>query len=443
MIVRSRKWMPDGQVTGPLLEGVLREHGRKAERYRRLREYYLGKTDILDRRRAPGLPNNRVSHPFARYIVTVTTGYLAGQGVNYRTDGENREALRQIGEMYRAADIPSVDVENARNAAIYGRGVEYICPGPDGEPRAYALNPESAFVVYEDDIRHKPLFGVYASRETDLDGAPGPLKALAVTDRCVTLFSRTGEGFVRLSSSPHFFGGVPMVEYWNDENEKGDFEWVMPLMDAYDALQSDRLNDKDQFADKLLVLTGCTMETDENGRPPWLQLRMDKALCLPDGDASAQYLTGEMNESGNEILRSSLANDIHKLSLVPDLTDEKFAGNMSGVAMKYKLMGLEQLAGVKRQWFSEGLKARMALFAAWLRLKGGPELDVGRVTPVFTRALPENLSETAGVVKTARQAGAMSTRTMVEMLHQNEGWDENMIAREAEAAMKENREEKA
>ena len=435
--------MPGGEVTGALLEGVLKEHGRQAERYKRLREYYLGKTEILSRRRAPGLPNNRISHPFARYIVTVTTGYLTGQGVSYKTDEEDSDTLGQILEMYRAADIASVDVENARAAAIYGRGVEYICPGEDSAPRAYALSPESAFVVYEDDIRHRPLFGVYVSRQTEEDGSPGPLKALAATDREICVFAQTEEGFVRQSRTPHFFGGVPMVEYWNDENEKGDFEWVMPLMDAYDALQSDRLNDKDQFADKLLVLTGCTMETDENGRPPWLQLRMDKALCLPDGDASAQYLTGEMNESGNEILRSSLADDIHKLSLVPDLTDDQFAGNMSGVAMKYKLMGLEQLAGMKQQWFSEGLKARMALFAGWLRLRGGPKLDAARVTPVFTRALPENLAETAGVVKTARQAGAMSTRTMVEMLHQSAGWDESMIARETEDAMKESREENA
>ena len=47
---------------------------------------------------------------------------------------------------------------------------------------------------------------------------------------------------------------------------------------AYDRLQSDRGNDKEQFTDKLLVLTGCTMDTDEEGRPPWLQLRLDKAL---------------------------------------------------------------------------------------------------------------------------------------------------------------------
>ena len=437
MILRSRKFMPSGEVTGALLEGAVKEHLAQSDRYKRLREYYLGSTDVLHRRRAPGLPNNRLSHAFARYIVTVTAGYLVGSGIGYRSEEGSEEALRQVLDAYRAGDIPSVDIENARNAAIYGKGVEYICPGEDGAPVAYALSPESAFVVYEDDVRHKPLFGVCLTRETDIDGRQNALKALCVTDRSVSFFTQTREGFVLTRRDPHFFSGVPMVEYWNDENEKGDFEWVMSLIDAYDALQSDRLNDKDQFADKLLVLTGCTLETDENGRPPWLQLREDKALCLPDGEAKAGYLSGEMDENGNEILRKSLAQDIHKLSLVPDLSDVSFAGNVSGVAMKYKLMGLEQLTSMKQRWFNEGLKTRLKLFTDYLALRGGKKLSVSGVTAVFTRALPESLSETASVVKTAREAGAISTRTMVEMLHQGADWDEEMIKKEAEEAKKE------
>ncbi len=437
MIVRSAKYLKDGEVSAELLEGVLREHAQHLARYKLLRDYYLGKTRVLGRERQPGLPNNKISHAFARYIVTLTVGYLVGQGVGYKAEDSQKEALARVMELYRLCDIGSEDVENARNAAICGKGVEYLCVGEDGRPAAYALSPENAFVVYEDDIRSRPLFGVYISHECDRDGQQGTLRVLTATQDSVSEYLSTKDGLLLLSRRPHFFGGVPMVEYWNDETETGDFEWVMSLIDAYDALQSDRLNDKDQFVDKLLVLTGCTLETDEEGRPPWLQLRMDKALCLPDGDASAQYLSGEMNESGNEILRKSLSDDIHKLSMVPDLSDVSFAGNVSGVAMKYKLMGLEQVTGMKQKWFTEGLKTRLKLFSSYLELRGEEPLDVNRVTALFTRALPENLSETARVVKTARDAGAMSTRTMVEMLHQNGDWDEGMIEREALEAKRE------
>ena len=437
MIVRNAAYMKDGEVTGELLKGAVSEHMRNAARYRRLSDYYHGRTDILGRRRAPGLPNNRLSHPFARYIVTVTVGYLVGHGIDYKADESAREALNALKDAMRLCDIGSVDTENARNAAIYGMGIEYITLSDDGRrPVSYALNPESAFVVYSDDIRHRPLFGVYLMKTSDEEGRQTGMSALVATEKSISVFDRTNTGFVPVTREIHFFGGVPMVEFWNDENERGDFEWVMSLIDAYDALQSDRLNDKDQFVDKLLVLTGCTLETDEDGRPPWLQLRQDKALCLPDGDARAEYLSGEMDEQGNEILRRSLERDIHKLSLVPDLSDDSFAGNVSGVAMKYKLMGLEQLAAMKQRWFSEGLKERLRIWLSCPVMREKAEL-AGAISPVFTRALPENLSETASVVKTARQAGAMSTRTMVELLHRADDWDEGMIAKEAEEARRE------
>lgn len=191
----------------------------------------------------------------------------------------------------------------------------------------------------------------------------------------------------------HFFGAVPMVEVWNGEDERGDFEGVMTLIDAYDRLQSDRVNDKEQFVDALLLLSGCTMENDERGRTPGQQLREDKVLVLPDGDAKAEWLCKDLNESDAEVLKKALDADIHKLSMVPDLSDEHFAGNVSGVAVKYKMLGLEQLTRVKERWFREALRSRMELFGAFLALRGEPELDVNAVRMIFTRALPSEESE--------------------------------------------------
>jgi len=388
MITRAENCI-EGGLTPLVLDSVIEEHLRGAERLRKLRRYYMGRTDILKRERGLGLPNNRVAHAFARYIVTVTSGYLVGEKVGYEPCGCDENALEAVKNALLEADCASVDAENARSAAIFGRGVELLAAGEGDRPRVYALPPESAFVVYSDGIEHKPLFGVYLTRLTDGRGEFIAHRALAVTDSAVELYEKREGGWISVSAQPHWFGGVPMVEYWNDETESGDFEWVIPLIDAYDRLQSDRVNDKEQFADKLLVLTGCTLETDAEGRPPWLQLRVDKALCLPDGEAKAQYLSAQMDESGNEILRASLENDIHKLSLVPDISDVQFGGNVSGVAMRYKLLALEQLTGMKQRWFEEGLRSRLRLLGNWMALRGYPALDVNRVKLIFTRKLPK------------------------------------------------------
>ena len=213
-----------------------------------------------------------------------------------------------------------------------------------------------------------------------------------------------------------------MVEYWNNAREQGDFEPVMGLIDAYDALQSDRVNDKQQFTDAVFVLKGVgalgiddTEEVADAGdgleavspavkaaEDPSVRLRRTRTLFLPGDGADAQFVTKPDAESGNELLRLSLKSDIHKLCMVPDLTDEQFAGNVSGVAMRFKLLGLEQLTRIKERWFREGLRARLRLFCAFLSLRGEPEVDAGRVQIVFTRALPVNELEIAQTVSTYR-----------------------------------------
>ena len=92
------------------------------------------------------------------------------------------------------------------------------------------------------------------------------------------------------------------------------------------------------------------------------------------------------------MLRAALREDIHKFCFVPDLSDRQFAMNQSGVAMRYKLMGLEQMASVKERWFREGLRTRLSLYARLLALSGEEPLDPAGVFCQFERALPEEKS---------------------------------------------------
>lgn len=161
----------------------------------------------------------------------------------------------------------------------------------------------------------------------------------------VALYRAPAAGDFRkpMSTRAHYLGQVPMTEYWNNAMEQGDFERVLPLIDAYDVLQSDRVNDRQQFADALLVLTGVVgigAAEDGDPRSPGERLRQEKTLSLPDSGARVEWLTKEAHEGDADVLRAALEKDIHKFSLIPDLSDMSFAANASGVAMRYKLLGL-------------------------------------------------------------------------------------------------------
>ena len=445
MIKRSRRFLgKDNLPTMEMLRSVLKEHRFEFERMLRLRDMYNAQSPILKRERRPNLPNNRIAHPFARYITTVATGYMIGKPVMYSVKTESK-TMQEIQDIFRRGSEPAENVQLARDQSIYGKGVEYVHIDDSESPMPHttAISPLNAFVVYSDTYDMEPLFGVYYIQRTKADGSEDGWQVWVMSDIAIVEYEAPSLDDLpaQKKAEKHFFGGVPLVEYWNDENEKGDFEWVMSQIEAYDKLQSDRVNDKEQFVEKLLVITGAVLDTDDQGRAPMQQLKEDHALQLPDSQSKAEYLTSAMDESGNRILRDDLADDIHKLSLVPDMTDENFASNASGVAMKYKLWGLDQLIRTKEQWFSEGLRSRLKLYINFLQVKGFEALDVADITITFTRALPANLTENAQIVQTAMTAGAASVETGVKMLHAGDEWSMEDVAKEVEAIKQEKADE--
>lgn len=442
MIVRNANYLygPSGSLNLEMLKSCVQQHEAKVRpRIEKLREYYRNNPAILYRTRPGYKANNRIAHAFPRYITLIASGYLLGEPVQYTAEKD----IQQLTDAYRLSDTGSVDAELARDASICGYGVEVCYANEDAQPRTAALEPERAFVVYDDTVEANPLFGCYFYDKTDENGHACGIIVHAYTADEHYIIQAQGIAGIPSGSvevEPHNFGHVPVVEYWNNEDQTGDFEQVLTEIDAYNTLQSDRVNDKEQFVDSILVIRGAMLEDSVNADGEVVQtgmqkLRTERLLNLPDADADASYLANTMNAAETEVLKDSIASDIHKLSLVPDLTDKQFASNASGVAMKYKLFGLEQLTKVKEEWFREGLLWRLRLFINFLRMKGAAMPDAEDVQITFKRSLPANELEIAQMVATLNDT--VSRKTLLgqipfvddvedEIAQLNEQLNENM-----------------
>ena len=382
------KWLP----------GVLQEFTRGLPRLNRLQRYASGGHDILSRQREEGLPNARLPHGFPRYIAQLSAAYLLGAPVRYE-DAQRGEAVAALNTLHQQARADQADDQLAYDQAVYGRAVSLCYQAPGGGIGIAALEPRAAFVVYDDTVRREPICGVH------ITGSQQSARLTLYTPQdCLHYAARALPQLGRLERRQrHPFQGVPMVEYLNDAACRGDFEDVLPLIDAYDQLASDRVNDRAQFADALLVLTGVmglgTAEDPYDHRGGIRRLRQDKTLALPDADADAQWLVKNPLEQDIDTLRQAIASDIHKFSMTPDFGDERFAGNVSGIAIKYKLFCLEQRIRLKEKRFAAGLRERVRLLAAYMASTGQPAPDADSIRILFERHLPESELERAQTLK--------------------------------------------
>ena len=404
MITINRELIRDG-IGADVLSACLKRHDAMLPDMQRLRAYYEGRNPGILERVDESRSQTRLPHPFGRYIALTAAGYLTGQPIADEAPGQEA-ALEALKRSFRENAMDSVDAELAVQAAVYGKGVERIYTDRQGRVRSVSVSPEEAFVVYDDTVAHEPLFGLCLSEMAKADGTPDGFQLEVLTADEILTYRMNDPRHVGeealIRRERHYFGQPPLIEYWNNCDETGDFAAVLPLIDGYDLLQTERMRDKEEFADSLLVLTGCQLEqgwhtrtvTGLNGDPveervpdedPARRLRRERCLSLPDSEASAQYLTHSLHEADTEVLRAALKEDIHKFSFVPDLSDKQFAQNLSGVAMRYKLMGLERMASVKERWFREGLRTRLEIYARILTLSGETALDASRVKAVFIR----------------------------------------------------------
>lgn len=407
-ITLDKELMADGIPTPEILEYCIKQHQGTLARLNKLSDYYDGKQDISNRTFGnPNIPNHKIVANHAKYIVDIATGFLVGNPIAY-----SGSQVDKIMDEYSRMDIISHDTELEKDLSVFGIGYElmYLAPVDEGdtEIRIKSIDPRGIFVVTDDTVDKNPLFGVHYQQRFKLDGSLNYyLINVYTADKIFTYHAKgLSKGQMTLfEESEHYFGAVPVVEYRNNEERQGDFEQQISQFDAYNLLQSDRINESEQRVNSILFIKGFTLGEDN--------LNHDSIIETTEKDSDLKWLIKEIKEADNEVLRQSLLDDIHKFSYIPSMTDEHFAGNVSGEAMKYKLFGLLQLLSIKTRYMSKSLRKRLELMRNILNTKGS-NIDISDVKITFKPNLPINTNDLASIINQLK--GILPLETLIGWL---------------------------
>ena len=382
----------DTVITNQVLNDVIAYNERYKERFEMLERYYLGKHDILERNKDDRLSNNKVMVNHAKYITDTNIGYLLGNPVDYQaSEGHDIEAIL---DAYKKQTINDLDSEIAKDVSIFGLQYEYVYANENAEPKSCETDNKNTIIVYDDTVEHNKLFGLIY-RPIYKGDAFKYWEIIYVDKKIKRVYKSFTKSLQRVGvDEPHAFGDVPIICYKNNPELLGDYEPVLTLIDAYNLLQSDRINDKEQLVDAILLFYGMDFD-DEQAE----MLRESRMLANIPADAKAEYLTKTLQEGDVDVLRQNIENDIHKISMVPNMSDQNFVGNSSGVAIRYKLLAFEQNIKNKERYMEKGLMERFKLYNHFLFTQSKMALvPIEEVDAVFKRNLPSNDLETSQII---------------------------------------------
>lgn len=371
MIMTDEKTITKENIVKVVSKGYS-EHQYNVQQEIFLFDYEKGIQPILDREKLirPEI-NATVVENNAAKIVDVHVGYCFSNPITFvqrakvelskdekikdkESDGDKDDMrIAVLNKMNQEQKKGTKDIQLARNLFICGLGYQMVLP--NRKRKAFSpfeimvLNPLTTFIIYSNDAYREPKVAVTYFTHED-----GTVSLTAYSEDYVFEIER-GTGPDDYIQNPNvkinIMGIIPIVEFAMNDR-MGIFEKVIPLMDAINLVNSDRINDILQHVQSLLWLHNCELNKEEKQK-------------LVDGDgvimtqssegreAKISYLTQTLNQTEIQTLVDYLQEQLQQQTSTPSWQEASGGSTTGAMQLSNGWQCLEIYAKAIEQIFIE------------------------------------------------------------------------------------------
>ena len=430
------------RISVSFLNKLIDTHTRKiAPKYRKYQNLYEGKHKILKKKPADAnKPCNRLVNDFFGQTIDNTVGYFLGNPVilNYtepvekKTSPEPNDVGVDLEEIEDTAvqdfldylvidnDMADTIIEWGKEAMIKGLSHLLVYQNEESKTKVMKVSPEDMILVYKNSSTKELQYAIrlYDIDTEDTDKTTHYAEVYSVGK--MELFksvdggtSTKGKGrefasYEFVEETQLIYERIPVVTMYNNEEQMSDLEKIESLVADYDKVLSDVSDEFSAFRNAYLMLKN--MIVGEDGKK---QLK-DEGIIEVMENGDAKFITKQIQTEALENHLNRLEANIYKFSQVPNLSDESFAGNLSGVAIRFKLFGLETKCIIKERKMEKALRDFVRILSVPIRVETGHEIDIVNLKVEFTRNVPNNLTEIVDTV--TKLDGKVDKETLLSLL---------------------------
>lgn len=281
-----------------VLEESLAYHSKNAREIQYLWDCYRGKQDIRKKKKyVRENINNKITVNRANQVVTFKTAYLLNEPIQYISHGGNDKIsanVVKLNEFMRAEDKLAKDKEIVDWFHICGVAPRLVLTDAmakveDGAPfYIYTLDPREAYVIYSASIGEKPMAGVILQ----LDEQKQTFATVYTENRCFTVTRDS------VTEEEHILGGIPLIEYVNNEARMGAFEVVLPILNAINTLESAAVDSVEDFVNGFDVFQNCDIEDGSYSSLSIGGKAVKIKTVVPGLEAKVYRVSSEINQAG-------------------------------------------------------------------------------------------------------------------------------------------------
>lgn len=330
------------------------------------------------------------------------TGYLLGKPVNFVSKSGDREAVACIDQNCAHWDKEH-NLTLRKCSEIYGMAYELNYLDTEGNFRAAVLTPLEAYVLEDGTAQRTPLLALHRFTKPFEDAEY--LDVYTATD--IWHYESKDETLKALGGHPHIFGRVPVIVCPATWERKSGFEDAISLFDAYNALNSDLVNEIADHRNAYLIIENAKIEAED-----LVSMKRMGIIQVPKG-GKVSWLTKDINDG---FVQNELLNIERKIYDMMDEVNfnENWAANTSSLALRNKLLNLENRVAMREAFLEHAVRQRLENLFIFIRKKEGKAYSAADIAIKFTRNLPTDLAGLADVI--SKLGDICSQETLLTLL---------------------------
>ena len=397
----------DEELSILLLQKMINKFRVEVEpKLKKYKNYYDGKQAILNKNYADASKScSRVVTNYCQDITDAYCGYLASPNyISYNSSND----ITSIMEVLNYNDYQSEDSDFLLDALKYGIAYELMYLDNEAQVRFRLINPLTAFAIFDDTLTGDLLYFVRMYKANDWNESD-TYNVDVYSDYSIKHYTMAGYNgnLTFVAEEAHHFSQCP-ANVFSLPDEKAIFDCILSLQDAANEILSDEIDDYSAFCDAYLSLTGADIDAEGVA-----MMKENRVLVLPEG-AAATWLTKNANDTQVENILKRIHDNIYRIAKCPDFSSETFVGGVSsGIAIRYRLTGMETRAAAICARMKKALQRRIEIICGIASLKLGEEvfrdIDIS-----FTRNIPEDNSSIVNLVNALK--GTVSDATLLAQI---------------------------
>lgn len=389
------------QLTGGLILKCLDELRNNQIKYSVWKRYYKGEHDILTTYKATDRSNMKVIVNYPRRFINEEVSYSLGNPINYISTQNDAEVINLI-DLNFSTLSKLHDQQLLKNALIFGESYElqYI---NNGEFKCTVLTPLNCYVLQDSTAEKNVVLAIhlYGQKFSDAEFID------VYTDNQIITYEIVKDELKQLSVKNHIFGRVPINVCYANNDAESTITDIKSLNDSYNQVLSDLVNECGDMRLAYLLIQKAELTEDD-----LRDMKQKSIINLPPG-ATAQWLIKQLNSDFVQNLLETIEKKIYQIASHID-TNEKLQSNTSSLALRSRLISLENKCSLFQAQIEKVIKQRLKNFFTFVRIRDGKNYDYRTIKLKFTSNVPSDIVSIAQVI--TQLQNTISQRTALTLL---------------------------